>query len=530
MADKEPTKPDTSPTTPEEEARSTALVQGMRNHGLMDLEGAAGPEAAAPTEEDEDQIKVQQTVEIKDAGPCRKHVKVTIDRGEIDRQFDRRFTKLVFSEQPTVRGFRPGKVPRKMIERQYYDSVADDLKSQVLMASLEKLAEEQTIAPLSPPEFDPTLLNIPKEGPFVYEFDIEVRPEFDLPDYKSLKLRRPVHTYTPAEVETEKKRLLDRYGQVVPKEPPVAELFDTITADVVIAFRGQNVNKLEEVQVKVEPQLALSDGVAGDFGAKMAGAKPGDVRTVDITLSQETTNEFLRGQTVQATFTVKDVKTTRPPELTQDFLETFFGVSTPDALTELVQALLERRLEYTQRQSARQQVLDQIAAASAWELPQEMLRKQARKTLARKTMEMKNAGMSDEQIEGRRRLLAQDAMKSTEAALKEHFVLQKVAEVEKIEIEEDDIDAEIDRIAEQSGESFRKVKARLEKEDLMEAVAADLLERKALDLILANATYEDYELKSEEQTGEVATVAVQAAPEQEPPPPAGAESGEPKTS
>jgi trigger factor len=479
--------------------------------------------AAAAMAEEEGPIKLQQTVEINDIGPCKKHVKVTVDRGAIDKRFDERFTELTLSDQPQVRGFRPGKAPRKMIEKQYYDSVADEIKSQVLMASLEQLAEDQSISPLSPPEFDPTLLNIPKEGPFVYEFNIEVRPEFELPEYKNMKLRKPIHTYTKDEIEAEKKRLLEPHGQRVPKEPPVVELFDIVAADVNIAFNGKEINKLEEVQVKVEPQLALSDGVAENFGAKMKGAKPGDVRTVDIMLSQETSVEQLRGATVQATFTVKDVKTTRLPELTREFLENFFGVSTPEGFDELINSVLERRLEYMQRQSARKQVLEHIAAASSWELPQDMLRKQVRKTLHRKVMEMKNAGMSDEQIQGRRRLLEQDALKSTADALKEHFVLQKIAEVEKIEIEQDDIDEEIDRIAEQSGESFRRVKARLEKEDLMEAVAADLLERKALDLILSSATYEEYELKSEEQQGEVATVEAQAVPQSETP-----ASGEPK--
>lgn len=469
--------------------------------------------AAGVATEDEGAIKLTQTVDIKDVGPCKKHVKVTVDRGAIDKRFDEKFSELTLSDQPQVRGFRPGKAPRKMIERQYYESVAEEIKSQVLMASLEQLAEEQAISPLSPPEFDPHLLSIPKEGAFVYEFDIEVRPEFDLPDYKGMKLRRPVHTYTPDEVETEKKRLLEPYGQLVPKEPPVADLFDTVTADVTISFKDKEINKLDEVRVKVEPQLALSDGIAEDFGAKMKGAKPGDTRVIDITLSQETAAEQLRGQKVQATFTVKDVKTTRPPEVTQSFLEETFAVSTPESFTELVQAVLERRLEYSQRQAARQQVLEKIAAASTWELPQDMLRKQARKTLHRQLLEMKNSGMSDEQLKGRRRLLEQDVLKSTADALKEHFVLQKVAEVEKIEIEQDDIDHEIDRIAEQSGESFRKVKARLEKEDLMEAVAADLLERKALDMIIANATYEDYELKASEQTGDVATVSQNALPE-----------------
>ncbi|MCI0699659.1 MAG: trigger factor, partial [Planctomycetia bacterium] len=474
-------------------------------------EGATeGASESAP--EGEEQVKLQQTIQIKDVGPCKKHVKVTIDRRQIDKRFDEKFTELTQSDQPQVRGFRPGKAPRKIIERQYYDTVAEEIKSQVLMASLEQLAEEQTIAPLSPPEFDPSLLAIPKEGPFIYEFDIEVRPEFDLPEYKGLKLRRPVHTFSDTEVEEQKKRLLDQYGQLVPKEPPVVALYDTITADVVISFRDKEINKLEEVQVKVGPQFALADGVAEDFGKQMTGAKPGDVRTVDIVLSQEVA-EQLRGQKLQATFTIKDVKTTRPPELTRDLLEEAFGVSTPEAFDELVRSVLERRLEYTQRQAARKQVLEQIASAATWELPQDMLRRQARKTFARRVMEMRNSGMSEEQIAGRRRLLEQDVLKNTEAALKEHFVLQKVAEVEKIEIEEEDIDLEIERLADQAGESPRKMRARLEKEDLMEAVAADLLERKALDLIIANATYEDYEMKADEQESEVATVSEQAVPE-----------------
>jgi len=460
-------------------------------------------------------VKLKQTVEIKDVGPCKKHVKVTVEREQIDERFDEKYTEIVQSDQPQVRGFRPGKAPRKLIEKQYHESVAEEVKSQVLMASLEQLAEEQAISPLSPPELDPYAIGIPKEGPFIYEFEIEVRPEFDLPDYKGLSLRRPTHSFTPAEIEAEQRRLLEPYGQLVPKEPPVVALNDYLTADVVISFNGKEINKLQEVRIKVEPQLALSDGIAADFGAKMAGAKPDDVRQVDIELSQELGAEQLRGRKVQAKFHVKDVKTVRQPELTRELLEEVFSVSTPDALTEFVEMILERRLEYTQRQVARQQVLEKLAASANWDLPQDLLRRQARKTLQRRVMEMKNSGMSEEQIKGRRRLLEQDVLKSTASALKEHFVLQKVAEVEKIEIEDEDLDREIERIADQSGESFRKVKARMEKEDLMEALATDLLERKALDLILSSASYEDYEWKSDEQGAGVATVEAGALTEEQ---------------
>ena len=87
--------------------------------------------------------------------------------------------------------------------------------------------------------------------------------------------------------------------------------------------------------------------------------------------------------------------------------------------------------------------------------------------------------------------------------------------MEKLEIEDEDLDAEIDRMADQSGESARKVRARMEKEELMEALATDLLERKALDLILANATYEDYEANPDDHAGEVSTVSGSAVSEEE---------------
>jgi len=458
-------------------------------------------------------VKLVQTVDIKDAGPCKKHIKVTVEREQIDELFDEKFTELVFSQQPQVRGFRPGKAPRKIIEKQYYKSVAEEVKTQVLMASLEQLAEEQSISPLSPPELDPNAIEVPKEGPFIYEFDIEVRPEFDLPEYKGLTIRRPIHTFTEADINKERKRVLEPHGQLAPKDgdPPIVELDDYITADVIIMHGQRELNRLSEVRFKVEEQLALSDGVASDFGAKICGAKPGDYRTVDIVLSKELGSEALRGRTVQATFIIHDVKAIRPPELTRERLEDLFGVSTPEAFAEYLQARLERHLEYTQRQEARKQVLEQIGASANWDLPQDLLRRQARKALERRVLEMKNAGMSEEEIAGRRRVLEQDVIRSTSAALKEHFVLQKVAEIEKLEIEDSDIDDEIERIADQSNESPRKVRARFEKDELMEALATDLLERKALDLTLAAATFEDYPLTPQEQGGGVATVSASAA-------------------
>jgi trigger factor len=377
---------------------------------------------------------------------------------------------------------------------------------------LQQLSEDHDIAPLTAPDIDPFKIELPKEGPLVYEFEVEVRPEFNLPDYKGLKLKKPVHTFSDEEVAQEERRLLAPYGQIVPKEEGEVQIGDILVADVTTRDGERVLGQFKEYAVRVEPRLAFKDGVAERFGEQVKGARPGDTRVVDIVLSQSVADPSLAGKRVQATFEVKDVKTLRLPELTHDFLHRF-GVHTPEQFRELVRVVLQRRLEYLQRQSARQQVLEHIAAAATWELPQDLLVRQARKALARKILEMRAEGIPEEEIRGRQRLLEQDVLRSTALALKEHFVLQKIAEVEKIEVTDDDIEEEIERIAEQNGESPRRVRARLEKEDLMEALAAELIERKALDLILDNAEYEEVPLKGEEQAP-VATVEEQAVPGQ----------------
>jgi trigger factor len=188
--------------------------------------------------------------------------------------------------------------------------------------------------------------------------------------------------------------------------------------------------------------------------------------------------------------TIKQVQQLKLPELSPEFLQ-ILGCDNEEALNNLIRSALERQLEYEQRQAAREQVLQKIAAAATWDLPSDLLHRQAQRNLSRRILEMRNAGFSEDEIRARANLLRQDILDSTARGLKEHFVLQKIAEVEKIEVGDEDVNEEIESIARQADESPRKVRARLEREDMMETLMMEVLERKALDLVLASATYED---------------------------------------
>jgi trigger factor len=487
----------------------------MSDEAKSENEETATATEAAPTdaenvaEGEQPPEKLRQTVEMRDIGPCKKYIKVSIEREDVQKALDNKYSEL--RVEASVPGFRPGKTPRKVIERRFAKEVQGEVKGQILLASLEQLAEEHDVAPLAMPNIDPGRVEIPAEGPMVYEFEVEVRPEFELPNYKGLKLRRPIKEFSDSDIEQEERRLLAPYGQLVPKTKGVAEIGDYVIADIYAKVGDRVITDLKEVKVRVDPQLAFKDGVARKFGEQMKKAKAGDVRDVDITLSEAAADASLRNQTLKTTFTIKDVKSMRLPELTEEFLQPF-SVRTPEQLRERVRVLLQRRLEYHQRQSVRQQVLEQIAAASQWELPRDLLMRQARRALHRRVMEMRSSGMAEDEIRGRQRLLEQDVLRHTEMALKEHFVLQKIAETEKIDVDDNEIADEIDRLADQHNESPRRLRARMEKEDLIEVLAIEMIERKVLDMILESAEYQDVPLDVQDEGQTVATVEEQAVP------------------
>lgn len=433
-----------------------------------------------------------QEVTIQDAGPCLKHVKVVVAANDISERVQSKFKEMM----PEVHtpGFRPGKAPRKLVEKQFHKEVTDQLKGELLLQSLEQLADDYKLNPISQPQIDPLKVDMPKDGALTYEFDVEVAPEFDLPDYKGLKIKRPTRTFTEADIADAQTKFLRRFATTEEKDGPAA-MDDIVVADVIVKDGNNQLSTFDNLQLRVDPQLAFKDGIAEQFGKSIVGAKAGDEKTAEITLSNALADENLRGKKVQGVFKIKSVAKVVMPELSEVFLSEL-GVDNADGLKEKIKEALERQLQYEQRQQARSQVLEILAGSATWDLPLDLLRRQASKTLNRRVMEMRSSGFSEPEIRSQLALLQQDAMATTARGLKEYFVLQKISEVEKIDVEDDDITQEIETMAEASDESPRKVRARIERENMMEALMTQVLERKTLDFVLSSAVYEDVPLDS----------------------------------
>ncbi|MFO0863643.1 MAG: hypothetical protein U0744_03105 [Gemmataceae bacterium] len=241
------------------------------------------------------------------------------------------------------------------------------------------------------------------------------------PNTRSPAQAAPTRKFSDADVEAEEKT----FRQLRPTHPKEGAS-TRATSSSSIWSRSSAIQKVGEAK---ELTLAWTTRLPSKmplykFGEQTVD-KAGDKKTVEMQMTEAVANEALRGQTVQATFDVKDVKSLRLPELTEEFLITNFGVPTLDQFREKIRLFLERRLEYNQRQSAREQVLSHISASATWDLPRDMLmRVQAEGPAALPCDRNEGSGHVEEEISGRRRLLERDVLNNPALALKEHFVLE----------------------------------------------------------------------------------------------------------
>jgi trigger factor len=340
--------------------------------------------------------KLEIDVQISDVGPCRKHLKVTVPRSEIEHQFGESLGS--FQRDAHVPGFRPGHAPRQLVEKRYRKEVAGQVKSALLMASLEQIDANYNLNPITQPKLDLEAIKLPDEGPMIFEMDVEVRPEFQVGEYRGLKVKRPVKTIRERDVEAQYQQVLERHAQVVPKLEGAARIGDYLTADLIF-FRPDHspLGELKEVTFRLQQELRIQDGHIPDIGSALEGINIGESREVQARLGTAVGDPALRGQFVPVKVQVHDLKQLRLPEVNQEFLASL-GFDSIHDLREAVRDQLGRRYEAQQKQAVRRQILDALIAATPFDLPSDLVKRQEKSTLDRMVMELRNEGFSDNDI------------------------------------------------------------------------------------------------------------------------------------
>jgi trigger factor len=295
----------------------------MSTTEVEDREDGPGTDTAAEAEKP----RLSLEVKIDKPSACQRHVIVTIGKDDVQRYLKDAYDEL--APKAEVRGFRPGHAPRKLVERQFKDHVEGQVKGKLLMDSLTQMGDDHEFTAISEPDFDVNSIQLPDDGPMVFEFDIEVRPEFDLPTWKGLKLERPIKEYGDADVDERLSELLSRYGKLEQVERPI-QMGDFVTVTLRARHEGQQISQLTEETIQVKPTLSLVDAKLEGFDKLLVGKNVGDTVETKLTISPEAENEQYRGKEVDLSLEVVAIEEKQRPELTREFLDRIGGFSNED--------------------------------------------------------------------------------------------------------------------------------------------------------------------------------------------------------
>ena len=420
-------------------------------------------------------------VAVEDLSSLRKALTITLPEDFVAPRLETAYNKL--KRKVSLKGFRKGKVPRKVLERTYGDQVkaevADELVQETYFDALAEVKIEAVVHP------DIRTFDYTDEGGFSYVAEVEVKPEFELGEYKGLTIEHPPVEVTDEEVE--EALMITRREMAPLKSHDAKEAADGDL--VIIDFQGFHDGKPMHNVAGDEYPVDIGSGRNGkEFEEAMIGLKKGEETTREISFPADFPNQVMAGKTIKFEITVKDVKERLLPELDDEFAK---DVSSEYATLDDLRAGLREKLQKEKEETADGDIMDKIMQklidSHDFELPARLIAYEINQHVEEIENNLQNQGLTLESAGMNREQLAEHFRETAERRVKGDFILKKIAEVEEIKIANDDIEAGYERIAKQYNMQVSEVKQYFQSRNELLPFMNELLSEKVLKFLRAEA-------------------------------------------
>lgn len=429
-------------------------------------------------------------VTVENLAPCKKLVRFEIDSQKVDATFEEIIKD--FQHHARLPGFRPGKAPKDMVVRMFDKDIREEVKRKLISDSYRTALDEQKLDVLGQPDIEEIQFN--RGQALLFAATVETAPEFQLPEYKGLKITREAKTVTAQDEE----RALDMLRQ--PRATYVDVNRGVRVGDyAVVNYSGTcegkpireiapNAGRLTEQKdfwMMIEPGWFIPG-----FTVQLVGANPGEKRTVNVDFPADFVETALAGKKGSYEVEVVQVKEKTLPQLDDEFAKSF-GAENLEKLKEGVRKDLVNELEFSQNKAIRNQLIRALMEQVNFELPESALAHETRNVVYELVQENSKRGVSRQTIEQQKDQIFSAASQGAKGRLKVAFLLQKIAEKENIKVSDAELSARIIRLAatyEIPPERFAKD---LKKRNGMIEIFDQIMNEKVLDLMQANAQIEE---------------------------------------
>jgi len=420
-------------------------------------------------------------INVDDVSALTRKMTITLPEGRVSQELDSAYRKL--NSEVSLKGFRKGKVPRQVLEKNYKPRVEYDVADKLIQATYFDALEQSKLDAVVHPDIREQKFS--DDGTFVYVAEVDVRPQFELGAYKGIEIEQPELVVGDEEIAGEIEALRRQLAPLQSVEDRGIE--NGFLA--VIDFQGYHEGKPVKQVVGENYTIDVGAGRYGkEFEEKLLGLKKGEESSQEIEFPENFANPIMAGKKIEFRISVKDVKERILPvlddELAKDVGEEF---ATLDALKEHIR---EKNLK-VKKDGQRGDLLDKLMKALIgghdFEIPPRLVAYEIEAMIKELEGNLERQGMSLESAGLNRDILVEQNKAAAQARVKGDFLLKKVAEKEGIKLENEDIDKGFNRIAEQYNMPVSEVKKYFSRRDDLLPFMAELLNEKILDFLLAAA-------------------------------------------
>ncbi len=436
--------------------------------------------------------------QVDQISPVVVEVKIEVPWDKVNENLEGAYRNL--QRTARVRGFRPGKVPRNVVKNLLGKSVEREVTTRLMEEGLAEAVREHSLEPVAMADVDPP--PIAQGQPLSFTAKLEVKPKIDAIDTSSLVVERKLEAVTDAEVEQEIERLREQNAELVTPDPArPARNGDILTLKIDVSVEGQPRPDLssDDSRAELGGERLLSEIEAG-----LAGAEVGGSRDIQLTFPEDYGHEELRGKAALFKVQVKSMQEKVLPEVDDDFARDLEHDSLDALRTDIVKRLQETADRRAEAQ-VREQVVDKLIDANPIPVPPSLIERQQHA--------MMNELFQLQQMLGRP-IPFDDQMQSemqqrAERKIRAGLLFGAMADQQKIEVSDEDLEARMKEIADQSGKHVAKVRAEYQGER-RDSLRSQLLQNKLLEYLLSRATITD---AGPDAAAEKPAVAAKAKPE-----------------
>ncbi|MFW6140171.1 MAG: trigger factor [Acidobacteriota bacterium] len=411
---------------------------------------------------------------------CQREMEVIVSEEKVNQEYKKTLNHFV--GRAKIKGFRKGKAPKNLVEQMYRDEIKSTVINNLAPKAIHESLMKENISPVDSPAI--TDLDFDEGKPLEMKIKFEVWPAFDLPNYKNIKVKKENSSVSADDVDKALNDLREKYAKYNPVENRGIKKEDYVFTEI----KGMDLDSKK--MLPTEKTMVLTGHPDNDHSLNEAliGMKAGEQKDFKVSYKKDHKNKRLAGKNIQYTVKVISIKEKSLPELNNDFAKDIGEFKDLDSLKKEIKNELSSARETISKQKLEEKIMKEISDKVDFDLPETVVEQEAKSNI-QKILSSQPRGQSSLDEEEKNKI-NKEAREKAKKSIKNHLILNKIAEKENIKISEEELEEEYKSLAKSNNVPLIRIKEYMNQEGRKDNLKQNMLLRKTIDFLVDNARIE----------------------------------------